>query len=178
MKWFNEPPRWTAENGNIVITSAGKTDFWRKTHYGFIRDNGHFYYQTVSGDFVVEVKISGQYNALYDHAGLMIRLDELTWIKCGIEFVNGAQHASAVITREFSDWSVLPLVQNPPSLWLRVSRTKEAVEVQYSVDGTAYHLLRMGYLTTAETLQVGVMCASPEGEGFTTVFEGFAIRPK
>lgn len=178
MEWFNQPPRWTNEGATITITSAGKTDFWRKTHYGFVRDNGHFYYQTVKGDFVIEVKITGQYNALYDQAGIMIRQDESTWMKSGIEYLEGTQQASAVVTREFSDWSVVPLFQNPPSLWLRASRTREAVEVQYSLDGKAYHLLRIGYLSTAESLQAGLLMASPEGDGFTAVFEGLTIRPK
>ncbi|HBL11063.1 MAG TPA: DUF1349 domain-containing protein, partial [Cyanobacteria bacterium UBA11162] len=38
MKWYNEPPIWQIEGDVITINSAPKTDFWRYTHYGFIRD--------------------------------------------------------------------------------------------------------------------------------------------
>jgi regulation of enolase protein 1 (concanavalin A-like superfamily) len=176
MQWYNEPPSWDVQGGAVTVKAGPKTDFWRKTHYGFIRDNGHFFYQTVSGDFVAEVKVSGQYQALYDQAGLMLRLDNTTWIKCGVEYVDGVQHVSAVVTRDFSDWSVIPLAQNPPTFWLRVTREKEAVEIQYSLDGTAYHLLRLAYLTEQDTMQVGLMCAAPDGDGFTTVFEDFTVR--
>ena len=29
--------------------SGDKTDFWRETFYGFVHDNGHFYYREVAG---------------------------------------------------------------------------------------------------------------------------------
>ncbi|MDZ8106776.1 MAG: DUF1349 domain-containing protein [Nostoc sp. DedQUE12a] len=75
MEWYNEPPVWEVKDEAIAVTSAAKTDFWRETHYGFIRDNGHFFYQKIQGDFIAEVKVTGQYQDLYDQAGLMVRLD-------------------------------------------------------------------------------------------------------
>ncbi|HEY9596273.1 MAG TPA: DUF1349 domain-containing protein [Cyanophyceae cyanobacterium] len=175
MQWYNEPPIWKVQGDIIAITSAAKTDFWRQTHYGFIRDNGHFFYQPINGDFTVEAKVSGEYRDLYDQAGLMLRLDEFNWLKCGIEFVEGVQQVSAVVTRDYSDWSVVPLPNNPASIWVRVTRRGTAVEVQYSLDGEQYTMLRLAYLTLVETLDVGVMCASPDGNGFPMTFEGFKI---
>ncbi|MBD2020999.1 DUF1349 domain-containing protein [Leptolyngbya sp. FACHB-36] len=175
MQWYNKPPAWQEQADGIRVTTGAKTDFWRKTHYGFIRDNGHFYYQTVTGDFTAEVKITGQYQVLYDQAGLMVRENELTWLKCGIEYVEDVQNVSAVVTREFSDWSVVPLSQPPTSLWLRVQRRAEAIEVHYSLDGHQHQLLRLAYLTSAAALQVGLMAASPQGEGCQITFEGFKI---
>ncbi len=175
MKWYNPPSKWNEEDGTIKVTSDAKTDFWRVTHYGFIRDNGHFYYQNIKGNFTVRVKVTGIYQALYDQAGLMVRLDEKNWLKYGIEFVNGVQQASVVVTREFSDWSVMPLSENPKSIWLRLKRTAETVAVEYSLDGKNYIFLRLGYLTTINNLQVGLMCASPDGNGFSVVFEEFSI---
>jgi len=176
MNWTNEPPAWQHDGSRITVTAGPKTDFWRKTHYGFIRDNGHFYGETVSGDFVAEVKVSGQYRELYDQAGLMVRLDETTWMKCGIEYVEGVQHVSAVVTRDFSDWSVVPLPHNPPSIWLRVTRHGDALEVHYSLDGSSYQMLRLAHLSLEPALAVGVMCAAPDGDGFAVTFEGYRVR--
>lgn len=92
MQWLNEPAQWSETGNQIVVTTAPKTDFWRITHYGFIRDDGHFYFQRVNTDFVVEVKIYGNYKDLYDQAGIMIRADEKHWIKTGIEYVDGVQN--------------------------------------------------------------------------------------
>jgi regulation of enolase protein 1 (concanavalin A-like superfamily) len=176
MEWYNEPPVWNVQENTIQATSGAKTDFWRETHYGFIRDNGHFFYQPVKGDFIVEVKVSGEYQELYDQAGIMLRLDEANWLKCGIEYVNGVQQVSAVVTRDYSDWSVVPMPQNPDSLWMHVTRRGTAIEVQYSLDGEQYTMLRLAYLTPVETLNVGLMCASPDGNGFSMTFEGFKIH--
>ncbi|NLX09864.1 MAG: DUF1349 domain-containing protein [Chloroflexi bacterium] len=177
MQWLNEPPRWQEQGSSLTVTTGPKTDFWRKTHYGFVRDNGHFYYQEMSGNFTATVEIIGQYNTLYDQAGLMLRVDEANWIKCGIEYVNGVQHVSAVVTRDFSDWSVVPVAQNPSALLLRVSRDGDAVEVRYSLDGANYIMLRLAHLTLEDRVMVGPMAASPDGDGFSVRFEGLKIEP-
>jgi regulation of enolase protein 1 (concanavalin A-like superfamily) len=176
MEWYNEPQTWRIEEDTIVVTADPQTDFWRKTHDGGVRDNGHFYFQPVSGDFTAEVKFQGKYAAMYDHAGLMVRLDATRWLKCGVEYVDGMQYASAVVTRDYSDWSVVPLPQNPSVLWLRVTRHQGTIEVHYSLDGAVYTMARQAHLTDEETLQVGPMCAAPKGNGFAVTFEDFTIR--
>jgi uncharacterized protein len=105
MSWLNEPKAWTASGNRITMTAEAKTDFWRVTHYGYITDNGHFYFVERDGDFTATVKVQGQYAALYDQAGLMVRIDEQHWIKTGIEWVNGTELVSTVVTRAVSDWS-------------------------------------------------------------------------
>lgn len=177
MQWFNPPAAWNIQDGCLTVTTAPKSDFWRKTHYGFVRDSGHFFYQEVRGDFNVEIRVNGGYKDLYDQAGLMLRVDEENWIKTGIEFFEQRQHASAVVTREFSDWSVAPLEGQPASLWLRVTRKAEAVEIFYSLDGQNYTLLRVAYLKPSAVTQVGPMCASPDGSGFQVTFEDFTVQP-
>ena len=175
LQWFNQPASWAVADDRLTVTTATKSDFWRVTHYGFVRNNGHFCYATISGSFTLQARITGHYTHLYDQAGLMVRQDERHWIKCGIEYVHVVQQASAVITREYSDWSVMPLHNNPESIWLRLRREGETVEFHYSLDGAQYTMLRLGYLSTADALQVGLMCASPDGPGFTVGFDQFSI---
>jgi uncharacterized protein len=176
MKWYNEPPVWKAEGSKITATAAPKTDYWRITHDGGKRDNGHFYFEDVTGDFVADVKFSGDYRDLYDQAGLMVRLNETVWMKCGIELFEGLQHVSAVVTREFSDWSVVPLSNPPAALWLRIIRHGATFDVRYSLDGTTYSLLRSTTLTSEPTIGVGIMLCSPIGNGLSAAFDGLAIR--
>lgn len=106
MEWYNEPPHWHAEGETLSVTTGPDSDFWRVTHYGFVRDSGHFGFEMAPGDVSAEVRVRGAYRDLYDQAGLMFRIDERNWIKGGIELVDGVQQVSAVVTREFSDWSV------------------------------------------------------------------------
>ena len=176
MQWLNEPPHHAIDGDMLRVTTGSDSDFWRKTHYGFIRDSGHFLYRIVDGDFTAQVTITGAYRDLYDQAGLLVRLDETVWMKCGIEYVSGIQQASVVVTRDYSDWSVIPLPSNPRSVWMRVTRKGETIEVAYSFDGEQFTMLRMAYLAEEPSLMVGPMCASPEGQGFEVVFEGFESR--
>lgn len=176
MRWLNEPPSWRIDGETMTVAAGAKTDFWRTTHYGFIRDNGHVYGEIVGGDFAAEVTIRGQYAAQYDQAGLMVRRDERTWLKCGIEYVDGGQQASAVVTRDFSDWSVTPLAGSPAALWLQVRRRGDTLEVHYAVDGGAPALLRLAYFPPEGEVLVGPMCAAPDGDGFTVHFDQFHLQ--
>ena len=175
MEWLNEPPVWEQREGSLVVTAAPSTDFWRKTHDGGIRDNGHAFLLPWSGDFIAEVAVSAEYRDQYDQAGLMVRLDEKVWLKCGIELLDSVHQVSAVVTRDFSDWSVLPLAAPPATLRLRVDRVGSTLEVRYGLDDGPVALLRQTYLTDAETLSVGPMCAAPTGSGFTATFRGFSV---
>jgi regulation of enolase protein 1 (concanavalin A-like superfamily) len=177
VEWLNEPPAWEVRGETLIVSAGPRTDFWRTTHSGVVCDTGHLWFQSWDGDFVAEVTVSGAYRDQYDQAGLMIRLDERVWLKCGVELVDDVQQASAVVTRDHSDWSVAPLPDSPPSVWFRVSRTGPDFEVRYSLDGQRYDLLRQTRLTDAQPLLVGPMCAAPDGAGFDVVFEGFVLRP-
>jgi regulation of enolase protein 1 (concanavalin A-like superfamily) len=179
MQWRNEPPSWSdepsADGTGLRLRTAPDTDFWRRTHYGFIRDSGHVRYAVVDGDFSVRVCVRGRYRDQYDQAGLMVRADETTWLKCGIELVDGRQRTSAVVTRDVSDWAVAPLDPAPESIWFEVRRRGLAVEVLYGIDAPT-ELLRLAPLTERSALEVGMMAASPDGAGFDAAFSGFAVE--
>ena len=175
MIWLNEPPQWNIKNNSLLVKTGNKTDFWRKTFYGFIRDDGHFLHKSIEGDFTVQVTLVGDYKTLYDQAGLMVRVDEKNWVKTGIEFTDSEIHLSTVITRECSDWSVLTLSNYAGQLTLRLTRHGSAIRVQYLDENGTWRLMRLGYLDMPEKCQVGVMCCSPEREGFEVEFKDFAI---
>ncbi|UOG77099.1 DUF1349 domain-containing protein [Hymenobacter tibetensis] len=179
MRWLNPPKKATVTATKLQVQVEGGTDFWRVTHYGFIRDNGHFYFHEQEGDFLAKVKVVGQYRELYDQAGLMIRLDEKNWIKTGIEYVKGVQNVSAVVTREVSDWSVVPRQDSPKAMWLTLLRKGDYVEIQYSFDNKEFKMLRLAYFppTPGRKVQVGLMCAAPDGKGFPVEFEDFSVTP-
>lgn len=174
MTWLNDPPRWSWTDGVLQATAASESDFWQRTHDGGARDNGHFFSRPISGDFAARVAIRGDYNALYDQAGLMVRVDDQHWLKCGIELVGGVQQASVVVTRRWSDWSVRP-VGNPAQIWLECVRQQNTFEVAFSLDGKSYEMLRQTFLTESQQVDVGMMLAAPTGSGFDVAFERFSV---
>ncbi|CAF4532537.1 unnamed protein product, partial [Didymodactylos carnosus] len=181
--WYNEPKKWSSNGATINVHTDGNTDFWRKTHYGFERDSGHFYYQSLPGDhsFTATVNIRGNYHTLYDQGGLMLRTDEKNWIKCGVEYVDDQQFASVVVTvNGWSDWSVVS-IKAPEVLKLRVRRVKEAVHIEFAEGEEGdFKMMRLAYLPVidnSQAMMVGIMCASPveDAEGFDISFEGLTI---
>jgi regulation of enolase protein 1 (concanavalin A-like superfamily) len=178
MSWLNQPKTWSYNGGKITIVVESKTDFWRVTHYGYVTDNGHFYFREQEGDFTAQVKIQGDYKSLYDQAGLMIRVDERNWIKAGVEFVNDRENISTVMTRDYSDWSVVPQLARPKQVWLKLIRKNDYVEISYSLDNKSYNVVREGYFPPRVKCEIGVMAAAPEGHGFQAIFEEFRITPE
>ena len=176
MTWVNEPTSWRQDRDELIVRSDRQTDFWRITHDGGVRDNGHIWRQPVRGDFDASVSVSGQYKDQYDQAGLMVRCDASNWLKCGIELKDGIQYASVVVTREYSDWSVVRLDQ-PEKIWLQVQRRAETFEVSYSLGGRQYQLMRQAYLPAPESVDAGPMIASPIGAGFEVAFTELQVTP-
>ena len=177
MAWLNEPPAWSVEGSRLQVVTGDRTDFWRTTVYGFIRDEGHFLFSSTSGDFTASVTIDGQYEELYDQCGLMVRADGRSWLKAGVEYIDGASFLSAVVTREFSDWSIATPFQSDGDLRLRVTRSGEALRAQYSIADTAWRMLRLAHLDMPETVVVGVMCCSPLRSGFHAEFRDLTVAP-
>ncbi len=175
--WEHEPKTWNESAGVLTETVPAGTDFWRVTHYGFIRDNGPFRYQEQNGDFEAKVRVSGRYRELYHQAGLMIRIDEKNWIKTGIEYVNGRQNISAVVTREVSDWSVIPRSDRPEFIWLRLQRNNDTVRIEYSLDNATWEMLRLAYFPPKVPVKIGMVAAAPGKQDFQVTFDHFTVGP-
>ncbi|UWX64996.1 DUF1349 domain-containing protein [Deinococcus rubellus] len=175
MTWLNEPPRWSADQRVLRLWTAQDTDFWRRTHYGFTHDSGHFLGLPAQQTFTAQVRVRGAYTALYDQAGLMLRAGAEHWIKAGVEFV-GQQQLSAVVTHGFSDWSVCP-VGSPAFFDLKMTRQGDALSVHSRLPDADWSLLRLAYLPPDLAASVGVYACSPQGGGFEVVFSDFALGP-
>jgi uncharacterized protein len=178
LTWLNPPPHYELRGGDHFVRTGKNTDFWRDTFYGFRRDDGHFLYRTVEGDFSAEVTIKANYDTLYDQAGLMARLGPLHWVKLGIEYTDGETYFSVVITNGMSDWSIRPVANLPEGVRMRMTRHAEAIRVQLLDHETKHWLpVRLGYLPPSHSIHVGMMCCSPQREGFEVTFSDFTIGP-
>ena len=176
MTWLNPPASQHFSEGTLTARARGKTDFWRKTFYGYVTDNGHFMNLPVLGEFTLQARVNGNYSALYDQAGLMVRLDEKRWMKCGSEFVEGKRWASVVFTHDFSDWSTMEDLSQSGPVWWRVVRKKDSIEAQCSKDGEKFMTIRQGYFPADVKVLAGVMCAAPEGAGFDATFDQLTLE--
>jgi regulation of enolase protein 1 (concanavalin A-like superfamily) len=189
-RWVNEPDRWEATADGLRVRTGAGTDLWRTTHYGFVRGNGHVRGIEVLGDVDAVVDVSASYTSQYDQAGLALWVDERTWVKAGIEFVDGRQRASCVVTREFSDWSLTPLTPEEAAgpVSLRLRRRGDAVHVHWrpagdrpadgggsGYDADGWRMLRLAYLPPRTVALVGPYCAAPDGAGFDVEFAALRV---
>lgn len=179
MEWLNEPPAWREEDGVLFVVTGERTDFWRETHYGFVRDDGHFRHVAAPDDFSALVAFRGDYRELYDQAGVMLRLDASAWIKAGIEFVAGRRMLSVVVTRDYSDWSTMPQPADTDWIWLRLTRIGTVIHIHWSADAAArtFSMLRLAYFPAGKPARVGLMCCSPQRAGFEAAFHDFELGP-
>ena len=175
MQWFNEPESWSIKNNKLTMQVTPQSDYWRISHYGFTVDDAPFIYTTRGGEFEVKVKIAGDYKVRFDQAGLMLRTDKETYIKAGIEFVDGKYNISCVVTHHTSDWSVITLDKSIDYIWIKAVRRLDAVEIFYSFDDKNYVMMRNCHLADNTPVMVGMMAACPDGNGFEARFEGFKI---
>ena len=176
MQWFNEPESWEIKDNVLTMDVTPKSDFWRISHYGFTVDDGPVLYTTRGGEFEAKVKISGSYIARFDHAGMMLRIDKENYIKTGIEYVDGKYNLSTVVTHHTSDWSVIRLEKPVPFVWIKAVRRLDAVEIFYSFDDKEYTMMRTCWMQDNTPMMVGMMAASPDGNGFQAKFEHFQIK--
>ncbi|MGX8010541.1 DUF1349 domain-containing protein [Mesorhizobium sp. ORM8.1] len=178
MTWLNPPPHHVVSDGTLQVRTGKDTDFWRETFYGFWRDDGHFLYRPVEGDFSAEVTVKGHYEMLYDQAGLMLRLSETHWIKAGIEYTDGLAYFSVVVTNDTSDWSLVSIPTSPNGTRIRLTRHAEAIRIQYldAADGH-WKPVRLAYFPISKSVDVGMMCCSPQREGFDVTFTDFTVGP-
>ncbi len=167
--WLNEPAIWSEDAQGLRLQTDPKTDFWRYTHDGGIRDNGHFRHRVAPTQFRANVAIQADYRDQYDQAGLMLRVDETQWLKTGIEFKDGQQFASVVVTREHSDWSLFPIAWEQPTQF-HIERNHDLIEISCGPQGQGLQLMRQLTFRAQATCRIGLMAASPTGVGFEVQF--------
>lgn len=176
--WLNPPASQDLQAASVTVVTDAKTDFWRETHYGFVRDTGHFLAFEAGQAFTAEVRVRAGYQALYDQAGLMIRSGSDLWVKCGVEYTDGRAALSTVLTRNQSDWSVTEASHDLRDVRIRATLKDGALRIQASVDGSTWPMLRLApFDPGSNPVFVGPMCCTPERAGLRVDFTELRIGP-
>lgn len=174
--WTHEPEAAVLDGDVLRVTAVEGSDAWRTTSYGFVHDSEHALVERIDGAFSVEVSFVLDYTEQFDQAGVFLRVDERNWIKAGVEVSDGTPQLGAVVTRDFSDWSVSPVPE-----WVgrvvtvRVSRDGDAVTVRAWADDEQPRLVRVAYLDPDAAVSAGPLCAAPTRAGLTVSFTGYRV---
>lgn len=175
LSWLAAVPEHTVtEDSRLNVVTGFETDFWRETQYGFIKDDGHAFLAAAEREFTLSVVLRGEFEELYDQAGVMLRTSETQWLKFGVEFVRAPQW-SAVMTHGKSDWSVQP-APDAPEYEFRVIRRGDAVIMHARAAGQERWVLqRVAEFDPALDARVGIMACSPKRAGFRVSFRNFRL---
>ncbi|WP_394842904.1 DUF1349 domain-containing protein [Pendulispora brunnea] len=176
--WLNRPPRVEIDGEHLVVTTALNGDFWRKTSYGFIHDNGHALLAPLPNGAAVEITYEARFEAQFDQAGVMVRVDERTWVKAGVEFADGLPQLGAVATRDYSDWSLAPApdwIGIP--ITLRASRSGDALTIRARKGEEPWQLVRVIPFMPDAVASAGPFCCSPQRAGLEVRFTRFVLGP-
>ncbi len=143
-RWTTPPAAVESAGQDLLVTPAARSDAWRETSYGFVHDDAPALVADLVTPGAVEVTFTVDLTTQFDQAGLMIRADERTWIKAGVELSDGVPQLGAVVTLGRSDWSVRPVPEwSGRRVTLRASRAGDAVTIRARVDDGAFALVRV-----------------------------------
>ncbi|GGF69144.1 hypothetical protein GCM10010912_12820 [Paenibacillus albidus] len=173
--WTTPPVSVLEEDGALIVQGAEGSDYWEKTLYEFQHTNGHALLAPWEDDQGVEVTFRlDSFTELYDQAGLMLWVSPLQWIKAGIELNDGIPHIGAVVTDEYSDWSLSPVAEwAGATVTIRASRMGDAVIIRARTEEKPWRTIRVARFPHTSGKQAGPFLCAPTRAGFHVTFTGW-----
>ena len=169
--WRNPPVRVVNDGQSLHVTAAEQSDAWRHTSYGFVHDSAHALLAPLGAEGAMEVSFLLDYTEQFDQAGIYLYVSESVWIKAGVEISDGIPQVGAVVTHQFSDWSVAPVPEwKDREITVRLSRSGDAVTIRARAGDEPFRLIRVAPLSETANVEVGPFCASPTRADFTATF--------
>lgn len=174
--WLNRPPAVTVDGSDLLVTAGQGSDFWRTTSYGFVRDSGHALLTDLLAGQAVEVSFVADFVRRYDQAGVLLRADAQNWVKAGVERSDGQPQLGAVVTRDFSDWSLQPVPEwGGHPVTIRVSRGADAITIRARRRDGPWQLVRLAPFRYSGPVGAGPYCCAPTRAGLQVRFLGFEV---
>ena len=177
--WTTKPESYRESEGRLVVEALKGSDYWQKTMYGFQHDNGHALLTPWDTGLAMEVTfIFEEFTELYDQAGIMLWHSPTQWIKAGIEINDGIPHIGAVVTNEFSDWSLFPV----PAEWsgkevtIRASVYEDAVIIRARHQDSGWQTIRVARFPYTEANYAGPFLCAPTSESFKVTFTKWVLN--
>ena len=176
--WMNEPQRVRFDEDGMFVTAKYRTDFWCCARYNFQKDDGHFFFSYVLGDFCCDLDWSFENCGIFDQCGVMVRSDVNNWFKAAVmyEDENNPLLVTSLTNDGFSDLASVPLPPDTKHVWYRLKKRKGCYIASYSLDGENYVQLRKFYLINdVDDVKIGAYLCSPQNEGFEAVLHGLSL---
>ncbi len=193
-RWLNPPAQSEISTSTVTIVTDPDTDFWQRSYYGFRHDNAPALLFNAADNFTFTVKVTFQYQGMFDQCGVVVYLDSENWVKASLEYENEhlSRLGSVVTNLGHSDWATTDV---PPSgeMWYRLSRRGPDFLLESSPDGVVFaqmrifHLHQLGETTAAmghqnpplpaaQAVDFGIYACSPLDASFSAKFSNFKFE--
>ena len=176
--WFNEPKRWEISGNKLIIYPDNATDFWSRSYYNFIHNNGHFLHILLpnSENYTIYTKVKIYPEHQFDQAGLMIRYNEDYWIKMAVEHgTNNVSQLGSVVTNYLSDWSTRDISSDNTIFYYRMAKFGNVWVLHAKTnENDEWEQIRISYLKDSEKydkVPLGIFACSPIEGGFKVEIE-------
>jgi len=169
--WRNPPADWKVKEDVLTIQSAAKTNWYAApTGDTKVVATTPVLLFPAPKDFWFSARVSVNFKSLFDAGALIVYVDEQNWVKFAFESQDGKTGAIvSVVTRGLSDDNTgAPIEGN--SIYLKVSKTGQAMFLFYSADGKKWNVTRAFNLGQDKPMQFGFSSQSPTGDGATAAF--------
>jgi len=177
-KWRNSPVDWGAKDGVLTIRSAGKTDWYVAAIDANPSATSPLLLFPAPKDFWFSTKVTVDFKSLFDAGAVVVYADEKNWVKFAFETPNGKTGSIvSVVTRGISDDNTGSAIEGN-SVYLKVSKTGQAIFLYFSTDGKRWNLTRAFNLGREQQLQFGFSAQSPRGSGSTVAFSEIHYKPE
>jgi regulation of enolase protein 1 (concanavalin A-like superfamily) len=174
--WRNLPAEWKEKNSVLTIRSAEKTDWYAAPTGDPAVAATPVLLFPAPKDFWFSAKVSVDFKSLFDAGALIVFVDEQNWVKFAFESQDGKTGSIvSVVTRGLSDDNTGAHIEGN-SIYLKVSKTGQAIFLFYSTDGRKWNVTRAFNLGTDKPMQFGFSSQSPTGTGATATFSEILFK--
>ena len=172
MQWTHPPVAWAVTDDALTAEAGRLTDLFSSPAGDPPVNNSPRLLVDVAGDFLLSVRVTVDFRAMFDAGVLIVYAGADRWAKLCFEYSPlDEPTVVSVVTRGLSD-DCNSVVMPSNQVYLRVARMGEAFGFHYSADGATWHMVRFFPLgSVTDRIGVGFSVQSPTGEGCTAQFD-------
>lgn len=174
---YNSPENYTVKGDQVIISAKGKTNLFNNPNGQSKVNNAPMILFEPKGDFTLSAHVTGDLEAVYDVAALVVYQDENIWGKlCYENSVSKQPTIVSVVTRTYSDDCNSMTVGK--SAYLSVVKKGKEFSFFYSKDGLEWNMIRSFRLNVDDNVKVGFASHGSRGNGFTGKFSQIKFQEK
>ncbi|MBP1044457.1 DUF1349 domain-containing protein [Vagococcus sp. BWB3-3] len=174
--WQNESELEMLTETSLKMRALPQTDFFVNPETSQVTNSAAFYFKEITGDFVLQAKVTPEFQGIYDAGCLFFMKDDTHWGKLCFENTDiGTQSVVSVVTNGTSDDANGVDILGG-TIHLQMIRKGDLFGFHYSHNGQDYLMNRYFKLACGPTLKVGLVAQSPLGKGTSILFEEISLR--